>query len=54
MTGKCGFVNGVYVVQIDGFPRMRYFFYNARDAIKAYREQFNLKYKRVQWRRAYW
>ena len=52
MTGKKGFINGVFVIMVDGFPKMRYFFYNARQAEKEYREANNLKYKRITWRKA--
>lgn len=52
MHGRKGFVNGVYVVQVDGFPRWRYFGYNRRDAERDYRNKFNLKYKRIEWRTA--
>jgi len=52
MYGRKGFVNGVYVIQVDGFPKMRYFFYTARNAEKEYRAANNLKYKRIEWRKA--
>lgn len=52
MTGKKGYINGVYIVQVDGFPKMRYFFYGAREAEREYRKQFALKYRRIEWRRA--
>lgn len=52
MTGKKGFVNGVYVIQVDGFPKMLYFFYTARNAEREYRTAHNLKHKRIEWRTA--
>lgn len=54
MTGRRGFVNGVYVVQVDGYERIRFFFYSAREAEKKYREDHNLKYKKIEWRKAYY
>lgn len=53
-NGKKGFVDGVYVVKVESFPKYRYFFTSAREAEKNYREQFNLKYKKINWRRAYY
>lgn len=49
MSGRKGFVNGVYVIQVYGFPKMRYFFYTARQAEKEYRNAHNLKGKHINW-----
>ena len=54
MTGRKGRVNGVYVVKVDGFPRVRFFFTSAREAERRYREEFGLRYKRIDWGPAYW
>ena len=54
MTGRKGFINGVYVIKVDGLPRIRYFFYTARNAEKKYREDYNLRYKHIEWRPAYY
>lgn len=47
LYGKKGFVDGVYIVQVSGYEKIRYFFYNAREAEKKYREDHNLKYKKL-------
>ena len=54
MTGKKGFVNGVYVVMVDGYPKRKYWFYSRREAEKAYREENGLKHKKIEWRKAYY
>ena len=54
MTGRKGFVNGVYVVKVDGFPRTRFFFCSAREAEREYRRQHGLKGKHIEWRPAYY
>ena len=54
MTGRKGFVNGVFVIHVDGLRRVRFFGYSAREAEKKYREDNNLKYKRIEWRPAYY
>lgn len=54
MTGRKGFVNGVYVIQVDGYHKTRYFFYSARNAEKQYRQDNNLRYKHIEWRKAYY
>ena len=54
MTGRKGFVNGVFVIQVDGLRRVRFFGYSAREAEKKYREENNLKHKRIEWRPAYY
>ena len=52
MYGRKGFISGVYIICVSGYPKMRYLFTNARDAEKAYREEFGLKYKHISWTRA--
>ena len=52
MYGRKGFSSGVYVICVSGYPKMRYPFTSARDAEKAYREEFELKYKHIAWTRA--
>lgn len=54
LFGKKGFVDGVYIVHVLGYKRMRYFYYSAREAEKEYREKNNLKYKKIQWVKAYY
>ena len=54
MKGRKGFVNGVYVVKVDGFPRTRFFFFSAREAEREYRRQHGLKGKHIEWRPAYY
>lgn len=54
MTGRKGFVNGVYVIQVDGYEKMKYWFYSAKDAEKQYRKDNNLRYKHIEWRKAYY
>ena len=54
MTGRKGFVNGVYVIQVDGYEQTRFFFYSAKDAEKQYRRDHNLRYKHIEWRKAYY
>ena len=52
LYGKKGFINGVYIVQVSGYEKIRYFFYNAREAEEKYREDHNLKYKKIAWIKA--
>jgi len=54
LYGKKGFVDDVYIVKVESLPKYRYFFTSAREAEKSYREQFNLKYKRITWIKAYY
>ena len=47
-----GFISGgpgCYHIKIEGYPVMNYMWYTKRESIRRYREQFNLKYKRVLW-----
>ena len=52
LTGRKGFVNGVYIVAVYGYPKIRFFFYSAREAEKKYRADYGLKYKRIEWTQA--
>lgn len=52
MTGRKGFLKGVYVIQVDGYEKTRFFFYSAKEAEKKYREDNNLKYKKIEWIKA--
>jgi hypothetical protein len=40
--------NGWIKIKVDGYPQMRYLYYSEREAIKRYRELFNLKYRRIE------
>lgn len=52
LYGSKGFVDGVYIVQVSGYEKIRYFSYNAREAEKKYRQDHNLKYKKIAWIKA--
>ena len=54
LYGKKGFIDGVYIVQVSGYEKIRYFFYNAREAEKKYREDNKLKFKKINWIKAYY
>lgn len=49
MYGHKEYSNGGIVIQVDGFPRWRFFYYTMKSAEKEYRERFDLKYKRITW-----
>ena len=51
LYGYKGYINGVYVIKVYDFPRIRYFFYNAKDAEREYRRDYGLKYKKIIWSR---
>lgn len=48
--GTKGWVNGWYVIHVDGFERMRYLWYSPREAEARYRRQFFLVGKHIKWR----
>ena len=54
MTGRKGFVNGVFVIHVDGLRRVLFFGYSAREAEREYRRQHGLKGKHIEWRPAYY
>ena len=49
LEGVKRYRDGFYVIKVDGFPQVRYLWFSRRDAEREYREQFNLKYKRIYW-----
>lgn len=49
LTGYVWFENGWVFVKVEGFPRVRYLWYNKREAVKKYRETHGLKYRKINW-----
>ena len=49
LEGVKRFVNGAYIIRVDGYPQMRYYWYSKREAEKHYREKYGLKGKRITW-----
>lgn len=49
LNGYARFENGWFVVKVEGFPRMRFLWYSKREALRKYREAYNLKYKKIIW-----
>lgn len=49
LDGFIGKIDGVWVIKVDGFPRMRFFFYSKREALARYREAYDLQHKRITW-----
>ncbi len=49
LEGSKWFSEGVYNIKVAGFPRIRFIWYSRREAEKQYREQFNLKHKKIKW-----
>ena len=52
MTGRKGYVDGVYVICVSGYPKIRFWWFSARNAEKEYRQQFGLKGKHISWTKA--
>lgn len=41
--------NGWLVIQVTGYPRMRYLYYSMREAEARYRREFGLVRKHIRW-----
>lgn len=45
---------GNYILKVDGHPDHTYMYYTKREAIRRYRDQNGLRYKRITWEETPW